>query len=67
MPETALRLPASPMLACASRRPPKRLAWVIDTAKRHGIQLVVAGRNGALYEQHRADFAAAGITLVTGD
>jgi len=44
----------------------ERLAWVIDTAKRHGIQLVVAGRNGALYEQHRADFAAAGITLVTG-
>lgn len=40
--------------------------WVIDTAIRHGITLVVAGRNGAAYEQRRTDFSAAGLALVTG-
>ncbi|MDZ5603659.1 ATP-grasp domain-containing protein [Pseudomonas sp. RP23018S] len=44
----------------------ERIPWVIHTAVARGVQVVVAGRLGALYEAHRADFNAAGLTLVTG-
>lgn len=44
----------------------ERIAWVIRTALEHSIKVVVAGRVGGAYEARRADFEAAGITLVTG-
>ncbi|WP_312933308.1 ATP-grasp domain-containing protein [Pseudomonas sp.] len=44
----------------------ERIRWVIRTALEYGVQVVVAGRLGALYEAHRADFSSAGLSLVTG-
>ena len=43
-----------------------RIAWVIDTARAHGVKVVLAGRVGHVYEAHRADFERAGLVLVTG-
>lgn len=44
----------------------ERIEWVIRTAIEHSIKVVVAGRVGGAYEAHRAEFEAAGLTLVTG-
>ena len=44
----------------------ERIAWVIQQACANGIQVVLAGRVGHVYEAHRADFEAAGLVLVTG-
>ena len=43
-----------------------RIAWVIEQARAHGIEVVLAGRAGQVYEAHRVQFEAAGIALVTG-
>jgi biotin carboxylase len=44
----------------------ERLDWVISQAQKHAIKIVLAGRNGEVYEAQRATFAAAGLQLVTG-
>lgn len=43
-----------------------RVDWVLKTAIANNIRVVLAGKKIAIYEARRADFAAAGITLVTG-
>lgn len=44
----------------------ERVDWVLAQAKAHGIKVILAGRKTAIYEDRRAEFEAAGITLVTG-
>jgi len=46
--------------------PDERADWVLAQAKAHGIKVILAGRQTAIYEARRADFEAAGIDLVTG-
>lgn len=46
--------------------PATRLAWILETAREHGVRVVHAGRDGLGYEQHRQTFNEAGLTLVTG-
>lgn len=43
-----------------------RIDWVLETALRERIKVVLAGRLGAVFEARRADFEAAGLVLVTG-
>ncbi|WP_252090793.1 ATP-grasp domain-containing protein [Pseudomonas sp. MWU13-3659] len=43
-----------------------RLDWVIETAVSQGIKVVVAGREGRVFEAQRQRFEAAGLDLVTG-
>ena len=44
----------------------ERIAWVISTAKAHDIKVVLAGRQGGIFEQARHRFEEAGLVLVTG-
>lgn len=44
----------------------ERIDWILQTAREHGIKLILAGRIGGFYEARRALFEAQGITLVTG-
>lgn len=43
-----------------------RLDWVLRTAVENSIKVILAGCVGGAYEERRADFERAGITLVTG-
>lgn len=44
----------------------ERIDWVLRTAIENSIKVILAGRVGGAYENRRADFERAGITLVTG-
>lgn len=44
----------------------ERVDWVISTARQLGVKVVVAGRIGSVYENHRQRFAEADLDLVTG-
>ncbi|WP_110947021.1 ATP-grasp domain-containing protein [Pseudomonas bohemica] len=44
----------------------ERIEWIIRTSLGHSVKVVLAGRVGGAYEAHRAEFEAAGLTLVTG-
>lgn len=44
----------------------ERIAWVIATAREHGIKVILAGRVGGVFEQARDQFEEAGLVLVTG-
>jgi hypothetical protein len=44
----------------------ERIDWVLATATKYGIRVIVAGRAGSLFEAARNRFEAAGLQLVTG-
>lgn len=44
----------------------QRVDWVLETAAANNIRVILAGKKIAIYEARRAEFEAAGITLVTG-
>lgn len=44
----------------------ERIDWVIETALRHGIKVILVGRVGSVFEAQRHRFEAAGLVLVTG-
>jgi biotin carboxylase len=44
----------------------ERIGWVIQTARELGVKILLAGRIGSFYEQHREQFAAEGLELITG-
>ncbi|ARU89009.1 ATP-grasp domain-containing protein [Pseudomonas sp. M30-35] len=44
----------------------ERIEWVLQTALENNIKVILAGREGRLIESARAQFDAAGLTLVTG-
>ncbi|WP_109511421.1 ATP-grasp domain-containing protein [Pseudomonas ovata] len=44
----------------------ERLEWIIDTALQQDVKVVIAGRIGGFYENHRQRFMEAGLDLVTG-
>ncbi|WP_336654434.1 ATP-grasp domain-containing protein [Leclercia adecarboxylata] len=46
--------------------PESRLAFILDTIGKHGINAVHTGRNCQWFEQHRAAIEASGATLTTG-
>lgn len=44
----------------------ERIEWVIQTAQANNIKVILAGREGSLFELARPRFEAAGLVLVTG-
>lgn len=44
----------------------ERLEWILDTATQQGVKVLIAGRIGGFYEEHRQRFVDAGLELVTG-
>lgn len=45
---------------------PPRWQFVLQKASEHGVGVLLTGRNSIDYEAHRAEFAQAGIRLLTG-
>lgn len=44
----------------------ERVEWALDTAQSKGVQVMLVGRSGHVFEAHRARFESCGIDLVTG-
>ena len=44
----------------------ERIEWVIQTARANNIKVILAGREGSVFERARPRFEASGLVLVTG-